>query len=527
MDIVEFLNKIKLNRIAKAGITLLMIGSVAGCGASSAEKTVETAAHTIAMQSPKGNAEYEKKTQTPGICVDQIGFNTESDKTVVFYAKELPEKFSIIDLETKEVVYTGEIIKPTLDEASEKYYGIGRFNEFKEQGKYYIYADSIGESFSFQIGDDIYDDVLLGASQKFYINRCGIAISQSVAEDNGHSACHTVEARLQDNSDTLLDVTGGWHMDAQADRDSYLGGRIIENLLLAYEMNPESFDDDSSLPESGNGVPDIIDEARYEVEWLLKMQDSKTGGVYSAALTQGEGYSDIFAAPVIVGSISMDATIEFAAALARFSYIYQQYDGEFATTVLKAADRAFGSFLNNQKATDNPIAFNAAAQLYRATGSSKYNDVLTQYFKMDDFADRFDTDENIFIGAVTYLSTSRIVDKTQCDILIKALMNRSEEIAKRASNSTFLVTDASEDGGFKTLFDDIRCLIITNHIIYNHEYKTIIENHLHFLMGMNPSCTNYVSDETERTYSDDEAKTGLMNDPLSDALLILMLSAGK
>ena len=528
MDIVMSLFNDGIKRIATAGMALLVMGSVAGCGASSAEKTIEVTEHnTVLAQSPKGNSKYETRIQTPGIFVDQKGYNADSDKTVVFLAKEMPKNFNIIDLETKAVVYTGEIIKPVLDEASGKYYGIGRFNDFNEPGTYYIYADTIGESYSFSVGEDVYDDVFRRAAQKYYINRCGIAISQTVAGDNGHSACHTTQAHLQDNADVALDVTGGWHMDGQADRDSLIGGRVIENLLLAYEMNSDAFTDDNSLPESGNGIPDIIDEAKYEADWLLKMQDSKTGGVYSAAITQGEGTADIFAAPVVVGSISMDATIEFAAAMARFSYLYQQYDGEFATTALKAADRAYESFLNNQKATDSSMAFDAAAQLYRATGSSKYNDVLTQYFNMDDFNDRFEKDENIFFGSVTYLSTSRGVDKNQCSILIKALMNRAEDIAKRASTNTFPVADLSEADGFEQLLDDIRCLTVTNHIIYNHEYKTIIENHLHFLMGMNPSCINYVTGDTERTYLDDPTKSGLMNDPVSNALLMLLVSAVK
>jgi endoglucanase len=61
--------------------------------------------------------------------------------------------------------------------------------------------------------------------------------------DNGHSACHTTEAKLQENTDTTLDVTGGWHMDEHADRDVLIGSRIVENLLLAYEMNPGAFTD--------------------------------------------------------------------------------------------------------------------------------------------------------------------------------------------------------------------------------------------------------------------------------------------
>ncbi len=522
-----FLLKNRFNRIAKAGIALLIMGSVAGCGASSADITGEITEHTLAMQTPRGNAEYVKKTQIPGICVDQTGYNIDSDKTVIFSAKELPKEFSILDLETGKEVYKGEIIKPVYDENTGKYYGIGRFNSLKETGSYYVYADLVGDSYSFSIDENIYEEPLREAEQKFYINRCGMAISQSIAGENGHSACHTVEAHLQDNQDTVIDVTGGWHMDEQADRDSYLGGKIVDNLLLAYEMNPTAFSDDNNIPESGNGIPDIIDEAKYEADWLIKMQDPKTGGIYSSAMTQGEGYSDIFSAPVVVGSISMDATIEFAAAMARLSYIYQQYDGDYATTVLKAADRAWGSFFNNHKATDNSAAFNAAAQLYRATGSKKYEDVLKAYFGMEDFAEKFDTDENVFIGSVTYLSTSQEVDKKQCDILIKALMQRAESIAQRSTGGTFLVTDTSETDNFRTLFDDIRCLIITNHIIYNHEYKTIIENHLHFLMGMNASCMNYVTDKTERTYADDESKTGLMNNPLSDAYLIMLISAVK
>ncbi|MBR4832130.1 MAG: hypothetical protein IKZ97_05850, partial [Butyrivibrio sp.] len=65
---------------------------------------------------------------------------------------------------------------------------------------------------------------------------------------------------------------------------------------------------------------------------------------------------------------------------------------------------------------------------------------------------------------------------------------------------------------------------VTDHIIYNHEYTTIIENHVHYFMGMNPDALNYVTDSSERTYLDDESKTGIMNDPYKDALFVFMLS---
>ncbi|WP_029231250.1 glycoside hydrolase family 9 protein [Butyrivibrio sp. VCB2006] len=511
------------NKRIIAALMVLMMGSVAGCGASSAESSEEIV-EEIAVSEVSYTAEsVEVPEQIPNIMVDQSGFNIDSEKVVIFRGRQLPESFQIIDLESGEVVYTGEVVKANRDEETEKYYGIGRFNDFREPGNYYISADYIGESYAFTIGEDVYRDVFDEACRKYYSNRCGIAISQVDNGDNGHSACHTTEARFQENSDQTIDVTGGWHMDENADRDVLIGCRILENLLLSFEMNPNAFTDETGIPESGNGIPDIIDEIKYEADWLLKMQDSKTGGVYGAAITGGGG-SDIFSAPVEVTPVSMEATISFAAAMARLSFIYQQYDQDYATAALRAADRAWESFSINQSVYDSTQAFKAAAELYRATGSDKYHHVLDSFFVRDDLVQLFNDDENIFIGAVTYLSTNQNVDKEQCEKLIKALMKKSEAIAQRATESRYLVANAAEGEDFSTLLDEARCLTITNHIIYNHEYTTIIENHAHYMMGMNPSCLNFVTSSTERDYKDTEGYSGVMNDPQKDALLIFMLS---
>ena len=85
------------------------------------------------------------------------------------------------------------------------------------------------------------------------------------------------------------------------------------------------------------------------------------------------------------------------------------------------------------------------------------------------------------------------------------------------------MVSASTEEGLDDFLSDMRCLTITNHIIYNHEYTTIIENHLHYLRGMNPNGINYVTDNTENTYLD-EGKAGIMNDPQNTALMIFMMS---
>ena len=510
------------NRIIASVLSLTLVGSVAGCGASSAEKQVDISEIAAAGPEAKISAGYVVPDQLPNVLADQVGYNSDSVKAVVLRGKKLPQTFCVKEMGTKEIKYTGDVVKTVYNDETKEYTGIGYFTDLKKDGNYYIYADIIGESYSFSISENAYTDLFNEACKKYYINRCGIALSEEYAGDNSHSACHTTPAHMQEHPETEIDVTGGWHMDEQADRDTTVGCKVAENLLLAYEINETAFSDATGIPESGNDIPDILDEVRYEVEWLLKMQDAKTGGEYGAALTDSAGGGDVMTYPVIVTPVSMDATINFASVLSKFSYIYQKYDGEFATTCLKAADRAWSCYFNNQKAGDNTAVFKAAANLYKATGNAAYETILQEYFDRGDFDRIFDSDENILIGSVTYLSTSQSVNMEKCDYLMKLLMKRSEGIAQKAGQSAYLVIDA-EDESFNTLLEDMRCLTITDHIIYNHEYTTIIENHAHFLLGMNPNAVNYVTDTTERTYADG-SENGILNDPQTDALLVFMLS---
>lgn len=508
-------------KILAAVVATAVIGSAAGCGASSSDATI------VEREKKTASFDYEAPVQMPNILVDQKGFLPDSDKVAVFRGKEIPTTFTVNRIADGTPAYEGVILKETFDENRGESYALGYFTDLVEEGSYYICADYLGESYSFSISETIVSDTFDEACKKFYYNRCGIALSENYAGENGHSACHTNAARLHEDETVQLDVTGGWHMDEQADRDTNVGSKIAENFLLAYEMNEAVFTDETGIPESGNDIPDILDEVRYEVEWLIKMQDEKTGGEYGAALTDSSKGGDIINYPVVVTTVSMEATINFAATLSRFSYFYQQYDAEFATTCLRAADKAWNCYKVNQNINDDPLAFKAATQLYRATGSEAYANVINSFFAKTDFDELFNSDEDVFIGSVTYLSTSQAVDVDQCGKLMKLLMKRSGKIADESSKGIYLVSDLESEEGFFNLLYDMRCLTITDHIIYNHEYTTIIENHLHYLMGMNPDAMNYVTDATERTYKDEAGKTGILNDPRNNALLIFMLSVLK
>ncbi len=517
-----FYDSVIRKRIPGIVLAMITLGSVAGCGASPAEMPAEITEQYAVVDTPQA-VDYKVPVQIPRALVDQVGYSAGSEKAVIFSGEDIPLSFDVIDAESGQKVFSGETLKPSFNEELSEHEAFGYFNDLNKPGEYFVYTDKLGESYSFSIKNDIYEDVFSEAIKKFYINRCGIALSENYAGESAHSACHTTAARLQDATSVTMDVTGGWHLDETAGRDAALGSRIAETLLLAFEMNPTAFGDNTGIPESGNKIPDILDEVKYEADWLLKMQDSKTGGVYGAAVTDAAKGGDLLIAPVIVTPIDLEATVSFAAMMARLSYFYQEYDTEAATAYLKAADRAFTCYLNNRQAAGSSGAFKAAAQLYRATGTESYSEIMEEFFARSDFNELFEKDENVFLGAVTYLSINEKVDVDRCSALMKLLMASSEDIAERASRSGYLVSDMGSGNDFKKMLSDMRILSITNHIIYNYEYTTIIENHIHYLAGMNPEAVNYLTADTQRSFAEAEL-SGIMNDPENDALLIFMFS---
>lgn len=339
----------------------------------------------------------EAESQEVGVLVNQVGYLPNAEKTAVFRGNKLDKNFKIVNAELEPTdpgyeVYSGNVVKYGKNVSSKENVGIATFSDFKTPGKYKIVGKTCGESYVFTIGEDVYDNLLSQALIVLYEQRCGgIVVSPIVNEAFEHDKCHMDEATIYGTT-TKIDVSGGWH-DA-GDYGKYVtpGAKTVADLLLTYQKYGDIFEYPSEIDETKNDIPDILDEAKWELDWMFKMQTSD-GGVYHKVSTaefpkMDKGcYWDKGA--LIVSPVSYSATADFASCMAMAYCSFKTIDETYANKCLAAAEKAY-SFLEanaDMEGFKNPSSIKtgeypddtlvdeylwASSELYKATKTAKY-----------------------------------------------------------------------------------------------------------------------------------------------------------
>jgi len=212
--------------------------------------------------------------QISWIRINQLGYLTKSVKVAVFLSKEkiIPNEFYVKDALTEKTVFTSKEIEFFGEQWSFSSTERLNFSDFEMQGAFYIECNG-AKSPTFRIDDDIYNgtaDFLLNYMRQ---QRCGYNpyLKDSCHTHDGYIIYHpTLDS-------TFINVVGGWH-----DASDYLqyvttSANATYQMLFAYLRNPEAFGDeyDKDGNKGANGIPDILDEAKWGVDWLLKMNPEK------------------------------------------------------------------------------------------------------------------------------------------------------------------------------------------------------------------------------------------------------------
>ena len=291
------------------------------------------------------NAVTESEEEASAVSVNQAGYRPEDEKTVFVHTDAAEGTFVVKRSPSGLPVMQGTLDGPIADEATGFSVARGDFSEVRQPGTYYIHVSAGGleeDSPRFVIGEDVYAKAFPQIFRMLTLQRCGTAPDEELAGAWAHGVCHTGDAVIYGSGETR-EVSGGWHDAGDYGRYVVSGVKAAADLMLACgEFGADS--DELRIPESGNGVPDLLDEARWELDWLLKMQDAETGGVWhkvTCAAFPGEVMPEEETDQLILAPVSVAATGDFAAIMAKASRVYRPYDPAFADAALEAARSAW------------------------------------------------------------------------------------------------------------------------------------------------------------------------------------------
>lgn len=439
------------------------------------------------------------------IVTNQVGYKTSSEKTAIFRDVTSETSFSVVDASTKKTIYTGELYGKTDYTLGDETVYSGDFSSVTSPGKYYITCGSLDDSYEFEINDNVYDSLTDDLVRMLYLQRCGTEVADS---DFSHAACHTDKARIYGTNE-YIDVSGGWHDAGDYGRYVVPAAKTIADLLNAYSTAPGLFSDNIGIPESGNGVADILDEVRYDLEWMFKMQTSE-GGVYHKVTCESfPGYvmPTEEKNELIVTPVSTTATADFCAAMAMGYEYFKNIDSAFAKKCLSAAEKAWSYLENNPQfifnnpedivtgeygdTSDKDERYWAAAQMYRATGEEKYLTSLES------------------IGAKTGLDWALVGDYGNIALLTMDGIDKSSSAYKNAlskinsqASSLSSKSDSNPYGASITKFDWGSNMTIANAGVLlsiageagnNSDYISNAKKNINYLLGKNAVSTCFVT----------------------------------
>lgn len=400
------------------------------------------------MAGDAAQLQYTVESMRPGVLTDQLGYGTDRRKIVLFRGSEAGTSFEVIDLSTDTAVYSGRLESAGTDIQTGEPVSYGDFSGLVENGEYRIRTPELGESYSFYIGDGLYEEVF---------------------------------------RKSILAYEALW-----STQETYAAGMLttdaetICTLLIAYEYYTGLFTDDLGGMDSGNNIPDLMDLIRGRVERVMTLSPDR---------------------------LNYEQLSCYVGILSQFAQDYRNIDADYAGACLVAAQEGWRLLEQKDRTgADGSYYFYAASELYRASGLAACHTALRNYLN----AAQESGGVMDFYGKVGYLSCKNTVDVQLCSSIITALMGEVERVSAQSASNPYLV--CSYD--MPEIFTNMSRLAVVNYVITNHEYETVQENHLHYLLGRNETGVCYI-EGIERT--EKMAAQTVTQDSLQNASLILLM----
>ena len=493
--------------------------------------------------------------------LNQLGFEPGDAKIAIVQGSDVPLAWKLVDAAGKTLI-EGKASLYGKDPASGATH-VQRidFSGFRTVGEGYrlIVAGSPSEAFAVRPG--IYKPLAKDALAFFYHQRAGVPIeARFVGEKWARPAGHASErAKCFAGKDErglewpacgyAQDVQGGWY-DA-GDHGKYVvnGGISLWTLLNAYERQPDAFPDKSlKIPEAGNGVSDLLDEARYEMEWMLRMQ--LADGVKLRApvgpfkpLAPGQNpwaatpadFVEIDAGGMVHQKVAdrnwtklpmppqddpeerllypptTAATLNFAAVAAQCARLWKGVDDAFAARCLSAAKRAWRAAVRNPEilATssfagsggygDREVSdefYWAAAELFVTTGADEYRQVVTHSKHFGEELREPSWPGTASLGTLSLANRPGQLAAADVKRLRASVVAAADRFLKDADGNGYAVPYIAKDypwGSNSSVLNRAMVIATAHDLTKDAKYRAGVVAALDYVLGRNPMNVSYVS----------------------------------
>jgi endoglucanase len=282
-------------------------------------------------------SEYKVRLDSVGFIPDRLKLASYKGESAPFHVRKADDG-AVVFSDSSRAVHNVD---------TDEDLAVADFSAVTLPGDYYVDVPGVGESPRFRIGLDVYNAAFRAAFLGLHGQRCGTAVSfRYEGNDFSHGACHLRDAVLTyatGESHTRASV-GGWHDAGDYGKYSVNGAFAVASLLKAWEhFQPVMESLDLPIPERGGAIPDLLDEARWELAWLLTAQFPDGAATHKVTALNFEGMisptADTDAR--FYSPTGTAATADIAAIMAMAARIYAPYDPPFSETCLAAAQRSY------------------------------------------------------------------------------------------------------------------------------------------------------------------------------------------
>jgi endoglucanase len=473
-----------------------------------------------------GQTGVQPAAPSAAIKIDQVGYQPGAPKVALVAAPSPAADFTVRRVSGGAVVFSGKLGAAVDDPDSGDKVQAGDFSAFRTAGKYYLEVPGVGRSWEFAIDADVYARAFYLAMRSYYGQRCGTVVDLG-PEFPGykHAACHLLGAWHASSGKSGTRISAkGWHDAGDYGRYVVNSGITTGTLLWTFEMFADRVKSVKlNIPESGNRTPDILNEIKWNLDWMLSMQDEDGGVWHKQTSEKFCGFimpekDDLVSYVVGTGQEpfkSSCATGDFAAVMAVAARAYKPFQPDYAAQCLRAARQAWTWLDKNPNVRfNNPQGVStggygdgncaderlwAAAELARSTGDAVYEKYFLDHY--GDFKNSIRATGPQSWGNVANLGLWTYVlgkgrNAEAAGAIREASLKAADEIVTRTAALGYRDSMTPRDynwGSNSGAANYGMQLLVANAFKSDPRYVQTALDNLHYLLGRNPFSMSYVT----------------------------------